>query len=174
MRAFISLDFPENAVKEIQAIQSKLPAFNGRLIEKENLHLTLKFLGKIDEKMLEKINSLLSGIKFPAMNLSFGEIGTFDYKGTPKIVWLKISGADKLQGEIDKALEELFLPEKRFMSHLTIARIKQIKSKEEFQKAIADIKYNKLGFKANSFALKESVLTKQKPAYKILKNYKSI
>jgi len=52
MRCFIGIDLPIVAVKEIQKIQKKLePNFTGRLTSSENLHLTLKFLGKIQDSV---------------------------------------------------------------------------------------------------------------------------
>ncbi|MEK6848613.1 MAG: 2'-5' RNA ligase family protein [Nanoarchaeota archaeon] len=49
MRCFICVEMPHEAVKEIMRIQGilKKTNFNGKLIERENLHLTLKFLGEI-------------------------------------------------------------------------------------------------------------------------------
>ena len=53
MRCFIGIDLPIVAVKEIQKIQKKLkPNFVGRLTTSENLHLTLKFLGEIEDEAI--------------------------------------------------------------------------------------------------------------------------
>jgi len=60
MRAFISLELPEEIKKEIVKIQNKLPEFIGKKTEKQNLHLTLKFLGEVGEEELEKIKKKLN------------------------------------------------------------------------------------------------------------------
>jgi 2'-5' RNA ligase len=47
MRAFISIEFPEEIKNELKKIQEQLPEFKGKNTEPKNLHLTLKFLGEI-------------------------------------------------------------------------------------------------------------------------------
>ena len=50
MRCFIGIDLPIVAINEIQKTQKKLKSnFTGRLTSSENLHLTLKFLGEIED-----------------------------------------------------------------------------------------------------------------------------
>ena len=56
MRCFIGIDLPIAVIKEIKKIQIKLePNFTGRLTSSENLHLTLKFLGEIEEDSINDV-----------------------------------------------------------------------------------------------------------------------
>ena len=129
-RAFISIDFPSEVIKEVARIQSVLNTranFTGKITELENLHITLKFLGHISKSQLQQVKKLLSTISFPVLNLSLNSCGTFNFRSNPKIIWIKVTGnIHQLQKEIDQVLKPLFKPESRFMSHLTIARIKQM------------------------------------------------
>ena len=59
MRTFIAIDIPDSIKNEIIKIQNSLPEFIGKKTEKENLHLTLKFLGEIDEEKIELIKKEL-------------------------------------------------------------------------------------------------------------------
>ncbi|NMB66904.1 RNA 2',3'-cyclic phosphodiesterase [Candidatus Woesearchaeota archaeon] len=170
MRCFISLDIPEEIKNEIIKIQEKIPEFIGKKTEKENLHLTLKFLGEINKNQLEIIKEKLKEIKFQELNLSINSIGVFIQKNRI-ILWLKISGAEELQKKIDFLLKEIFPEEKRFMSHLTIARIKKLKDKKSFFEFINNFKFQPFSFNINSFSLKQSVLTKIKPEYKTIERY---
>ena len=172
MRAFISIDMPENVRKEIKLIQEHLPEFTGKLTENENLHLTLKFLGEISEQALKEIKEKLSKIRFSKLGLSLGEIGTFDYQGMPHIVWIKINHSESLQHKIDVALSDLFPREERFMSHLTIARVKFVSNLEKFKQAIQKINYEKMSFITSSFELKESKLSRAGPTYTSVESYK--
>ena len=150
MRVFIAIDIPKNIRKEIVAIQNNLPEFSGKKTEPENLHLTLKFLGEIDEEKVEEVKKKLSEIKFRKFQAELSEIGVF----TPsflKIIWVKLGGCDEIQKEVDKKLEGLFAKEKRFMSHLTIARVKNVNDRRRFL--------------VNSIKLKKSTLTPEKPIY---------
>src|SRR3989338_347573 len=118
MRAFIAVDIPEKIKREIVKIQNSLPEFKGKTTEPENLHLTLKFLGEVNQEALEKVKNKLKSIKFEQFETEIDSIGTFN----ARIVWLHMAGCEELQRKIDGSLKGLFLPEKRFMSHLTIAR----------------------------------------------------
>jgi len=170
-RVFICIDFPDEVIKEIARVEELVSKkkFTGKLTELENLHLTLKFLGEIDDDMLEKVKERLGKIKFKGMELKLGEIGLFNHGGNPKIVWIKVEGKGiwDLQKQIDTSLKGIFPEEERFMSHLTIARVKYVKDKADFKKHIENINVKPIKFKIDRFKLKSSDLKKSKlgPVY---------
>ena len=167
MRAFIAVDIPKKIKKEVVKIQNSLPEFKGKKTEQENLHLTLKFLGEVNQEALEKVKNKLKSIKFEQFETEIDSIGTFN----ARIVWLHMAGCEELQRKIDGSLKGLFLSEKRFMSHLTIARVKEIKDKKSFLKELGKIKFDKIGFEVKEFKLKISTLTRKGPAYEDLEVY---
>lgn len=167
MRVFIAVDLPEEIKKEIKKVQKLLPEFLGKKTEEENLHLTLKFLGEIDEKKIEEIKRRLEEIKEIRFEAEIDALGFFN-EDFIKIIWLHLDGCEKLQKEVDEKLKDLLPKEKRFMSHLTIARVKNIKNKENFLKKFNKIKINPLSFTVESFKLKKSILTASKPIYEDL------
>ena len=77
IRAFISVDIPESMQREIVKIQENLPDFKGKLTKTENLHLTLKFLGDIDEKIMPEVKKRLKEIDVHAFEAKISEIGVF-------------------------------------------------------------------------------------------------
>lgn len=170
MRTFISIDIPEELKKEIRKIQEKLPEFRGKFIEPENLHLTLKFLGEISEEKVEEIRRRLSEIKFRKFESEIDSIGVFS-ENFIKIVWLHLTNCDALQRDVDKKLDNLFKKEERFMSHLTIARVKAIRDKREFLKELRQMEVPKIKFIVQNFKLKKSILTKQGAIYETLEEY---
>ena len=172
MRTFISLDMPEKVKGEIRKIQEQLPEFFGKKTELENLHLTLKFLGEIDEQKIKLVKEKLKEIKFNKFEAEIDLIGVFSEKFV-RIVWLHLKGAEELQKKIDGKLKGLFEPEKRFMSHLTIARIKSVRDKELFLEKLEEIKFLEIKFNVDCFKLKKSTLTKEKAVYEVLEEYKS-
>lgn len=170
-RVFISIDIPEDIKKEIKKIQNLLPDFKGKLTEKENLHLTLKFLGEQDLETLEKIKEKLKEIEFNKIDCQIDSIGVFSEKYI-RIVWLKIIGAEELQKVIDEKIHEIgFEKEKRFMGHLTIARVKNLKNKKEFLENLKEIKIPELRFSVKEFRLKKSFLKPEGPEYKTLESF---
>ena len=170
MRIFVSINLPEEVKKEIKEIQDKLPDFFGKKTETENLHLTLKFLGEIDEDKIEKVKNRLKEIRFNSFETEIKELGIFSEKFV-RIVWLHVKNCEELQRKIDFALKDLFESEKRFMSHLTIARVKKIKDKREFLRKLKEIKIPEIKFKVDRFYLMKSELNSKGPVYNILEEF---
>ena len=119
MRVFIGIDFPKEVREEIRKIQERLPEFKGKKTELENIHLTLKFLGEIDERLVERVKEKLKDIKFESFEFKVNKIGVFSEKFV-RIVWLGIDETDReskklweLQQKIDSQLEGFFEKEKR-------------------------------------------------------------
>ncbi len=167
MRTFISIEIPEKIKKEIIKIQNQLPNFNGKKTEKENLHLTLKFLGEVDEKKLDQIRKILRKIKLNSFETEIKKIGMF----SDRIIWLGMTNCNELQKEIDNKLSGLFEIEKRFMGHLTIARIKNLEYRKQFLEKIRNIKIPPIKFVIKSFNLKKSKLGKPGPVYEDIEIY---
>lgn len=174
-RCFICIQFPEEVIKEIARVQEELGKmkFTGKITEIENLHLTLKFLGEIDDKKLNEIKGRLKKIEFREFNAKLSESGTFSIHGNPRIVWIKIGGIGifELQKKIDDALNGLFKKEERFMSHLTIARIKYAKDKKRFIDYAERLSVKKTNFKVNKFILMKSEPKSPCPIYSVIEEY---
>jgi 2'-5' RNA ligase len=170
IRAFVSIDIPKEIKKEIVRIQNSLPEFRGKKTEAENLHLTLKFFGEIDEDVMNKVKDRLRKIKFDELELELDSIGVFS-QNFIKIIWLHIIGSEKLQKRIDESLKDLFRTEDRFMGHLTIARVKNIKDKRKFLEDLNRMKIPMMKFKVREFELKKSTLTEQGPIYEDIETY---
>lgn len=170
MRCFIAVDFPNEVKKEIKKIQDRLPDFIGKKTEIDNLHLTLKFLGEIDENKLEEVKKRLNEIKLKSFETKIDSIGVFS-PSFIKIIWLHLINCNELQKQIDDKLSYLFKKEKRFMSHLTISRVKKVKSKNEFLKNLNKIKINNEKFNVNNFKLQKSTITSEGPKYETIEEY---
>jgi 2'-5' RNA ligase len=171
IRTFISIDLPKRVQKEVKKLQDELPGFEGKRTEPENLHLTLKFLGEINEEKIIEVKKRLKEIKFKRFESEIDEIGYFSPEFI-RIIWIHLSNCDELQELIDEKLKGLFKPEYRFMSHVTIARVKYLKNKNYFLGELKKIKIpSGLKFKVNNFELKKSTLTPDGPIYEILERY---
>lgn len=182
-RCFVSIDLPRRVINEIVKIQKQIwrkNLFVGRVTEPENLHLTLKFLGEIDENKINEVKKLLNGIKFESfesklgsgrqVQAELGKIGIFSKK-IVRIVWVDLKGVFGLQKQIDSCLSSLFEPENRFMSHVTIARVKHVHNKKEFVKYLESVSPEKIKFSINEFYLMESELNREGPVYRDIEKY---
>ena len=98
MRAFIAIELPYQMREYLSEIQEQLVLNDAKikLVDKKNLHLTLKFLGEIDDKKIEQINKSLSKIKFTPQTISISEIGVFPSENYIKVIWAGIKPAEKI------------------------------------------------------------------------------
>ena len=178
MRTLIAIDFPSEVLGEITRIQEiigKNIKFNGKVTESENLHLTLKFLGEIEPKKVEEVKKKLEEIKIKKFEARLADIGSFSVRGKPRIVWVKVEGEGiwKLQSLIDNLMREIgFKEEERFMSHVTLARVKYVKDKIKFIDYIKCLKAKGLKFSVDGFKLVKSELRKTGPVYSVIQEYK--
>ena len=136
-RCFICIEISREAIDEVENIQKQIKKkniFYGKFTEPENLHLTLKFLGEISEEKIEDVRKELGEIKQQGFEASLGELGTFINRYN-SILWINLNGKQiwGLQEIIDAKMRGLgFAPEERFMSHITIARMKKISPSDFF------------------------------------------
>lgn len=174
-RAFIAIDFSSEVIKEIARAQELLSKkkFIGKLTELENLHLTFKFLGEIDDEKLEKVKEKLKNLKFNSFSAKLGDIGVFHYHKNPRLVWIKVLGKGiwDLQKQIDLVLKDIFPLEERFMSHLTIARLKYVKDKKGFDESLKALTVKDIIFSVENFKLMKSELRELGPVYFVIDKY---
>ena len=131
MRCFIGIELSLEATKEIERLQKIIkPHFVGKTTSSKNLHLTLKFLGEIEDATLNEVKKKLSSIKHQSFELILNKLGVFSQKFI-KMVWVKVITVP-LQSLIDHYLKDIFEPEHRFMGHITIARVKKMRTNNHF------------------------------------------
>lgn len=130
IRAFIAIDLDDRVIEKVYNVIGILKSriTDIRWVKRENLHLTLKFLGNIAESQVEPIAAALThplGL-FSPCTISAKGLGVFPDFRRPKILWVGLTGNRLVQlaAEIESALMPLgFTPENRaFTPHLTIGR----------------------------------------------------
>lgn len=177
MRCFIAIDLPEGIKDYISQIQSSLPEADMKLVEKHNLHLTLAFLGEIDSFHVERCKQLLSQFKFQKFNASLGNIGFFPSESYIRVVWISLEPQETVKNiffQIYDKLRNEFNFDRRFESHITLARVKFIHDKEKFIKQLLSLDVQRKEFMVDSFALKKSTLTQKGPVYEDIEAFQLI
>ncbi|MDD5191818.1 MAG: RNA 2',3'-cyclic phosphodiesterase [Candidatus Nanoarchaeia archaeon] len=174
-RCFIAIDLSReaiNSIKEIQKLLKKQSLFNGKFTEPENLHLTLKFLGEISDDKIKEVKKKLQEVSFEEFEAGLGEVGVFSKKFI-KIIWIKLKGNGifELQKQIDEKLMDLFPVEDRFMSHITISRVKTVGDKKALLDYVSKVKTENIKLKVDKFFLKKSELKPEGPVYEDLGAY---
>ena len=182
MRLFIAIDIDDkNILYEIERIQKYLinEGVKGTFPSKDQLHITVKFLGEVLDEKIDSIDNKLKTIKFSPFILKFNGITGFPSIRSPRVVVVEIDENTSLQylfKEIERNMVSLgFKKEKRsFSPHLTIARVKKAWSwKKYISDKLLSLSFN-YEYLVNSFKLKSSVLTPNGPIYNDLFIYSGV
>lgn len=177
-RAFIAIDIDEPLRQKLADFQNQLMTTGGdfKLVEPKNIHVTLKFLGEVPDKKVEEITEAIKKavIGTKKFNMEVKKIGAFPNLNYTRVIWAGVEkGGDEviaLQKRIEKELQQIgFRPESNFVPHLTIARVRSPKNKEEVARFIREKSSIDFGTtQVLAVELKESTLTPKGPIYKTL------
>jgi 2'-5' RNA ligase len=176
MRCFVAIALPASVKTLLVRVQEALRRADAdvKWVEEENLHLSLKFLGDLEEDALSGLKGILSveALRWPSMALSYSGIGTFPERGEPRVVWAGCGGdlstLAALAGAVERAAEQVGVPRERkpFVAHLTIGRVRSSRNVKRLQSAIAAQREVPLGRdEIQEFVLYRSTLTNQGPFY---------
>ncbi len=182
MRAFVAIPVPDDIKQYARMMRNELGRARPDIkwVEYQNYHLTLKFLGEIEYKMLPELKKNLSmaGDSSPVFNLSAGGIGFFPNQTRPRVMWMGIKGemekAVFLGDRVDAYLGALgFEAEKDHRFHLTLGRIRSEAGLKEMRSILDKMpgKDNLRSFKIEHFHLMESTLSSAGPQYSILETF---
>lgn len=179
-RLFIAIDFADEVKRSIyQNAKNLIKGSDLRISKPENLHITIKFLGDVEEtKIPEIISSLdfLKSIRGEAVN--FSRYGFFYRNRVPSVFWLKCEVGEKVMMTVNKletVCEKIgFKKEDReFVPHLTLSRIKREPEHVLIQKILNEPAVN-LTTTIYNITLFSSVLTEKGAIYTILHNYEEL
>ena len=181
MRIFIAVELPESVRERLGQLQGKLKGTENsiRWVNPSLIHLTMKFLGEVKEKNLEKVIQIAENAagRFSVFELKIGEIGVFPNFSSPRVIWVGIEeGKDKLEtlaAELEEKLgqEGFSRNSRKWTSHLTLARVKVLKARERLKALL--LQYCKevegIEVKVKSLSVIKSELTPRGPIYTVLK-----
>lgn len=167
MRLFIALNF--NELKDYFAeLQTQIPK-EGKFTFPKDFHLTLKFLGEVEDLKVEEIKKILSEIKFKQFEAKVTHVGVFTEQFV-RVVWVKAESDEiiNLQKKIDEKLINFRKDEFTFQPHITLARVKSVDDKTKFIEQIHKIRKIEKTVKIHDFELVKSILTPEGPVYEVV------
>jgi len=178
VRVFLNIDIENRALlSQISETQRKLDTSSAKmkLVEIENIHFTLRFLGDTSLTRIDQIESCLSKIKIEPFEIVVRGVGAFPTKRRPRVIWIGVTqNANRISDlkiEIDSHLEEVgYRVEKtKFIPHATIARVRYIKDAEKLASNLDDLTNQPIGsMTVSKFNMKKSTLTPSGPIYETL------
>lgn len=180
MRTFIAIELPEKIKTALSSIQNQLKTTGAdvKWVKEENIHLTLKFLGGINEQTLEKVKNILgeTAKTTPPFQMRIGSLGAFPKIDFPRVIWAgAVQGeteSKKIADQLEDQLAEINIPkeERPFSAHITLGRLRSGRNKEKLTTMLNKLKDEMeiLEFKVEKITLFASKLTPGGPIYESL------
>ena len=179
-RIFIAINLPEEIKNELMKYQEKWPDLPAKWTKKENMHITLNFLGNISEERLadivEKVKEV--AIRHSCFDVNFDKISYAPKdKIPPRMIWAQSTEKNlpliKLKKDLDEKLNNF--ENKDFSCHITLARIRNFDWQKSDLEEIPNIEQDiNLSFKINSIKIIESRLKRSGPEYSVIQSYNLI
>lgn len=182
MRLFIAIELPEGIKQAIAGLQDRLKAGGARAnwTRPGGIHLTLKFLGEVEEAKVPAIVRALDDAARGTgpLRIEVTGAGAFPHTRAPRVLWLGVAGDTgklaALQARIEDAMAGLGFEReaRKFSPHLTLARIRFAKPRDNWQQRIDDIRNIALGsFEASSVSLMQSELKREGAVYTEIRRF---
>ncbi|NYZ77042.1 RNA 2',3'-cyclic phosphodiesterase [Candidatus Micrarchaeota archaeon] len=171
-RLFVAVELPEELRNRIHSLAGELPQDAVKAVEKENIHLTLKFLGDTPESKVAEIIERLEGVSSGPFRCAVSGAGVFPNPDYIRVVWVGLHCEEmpKLAAEVERALEGIGKKEERgFSPHITIARVRKKIDVSAFLAKHASENFG--GFGASEFVLIGSELGREGPTYTAIKRF---
>lgn len=131
IRLFVAIDLPEDVKDDLSQI--KMGIAGAKWMERDQMHLTLRFIGEVDGIQFKELANLLSEIEFKQFEIRLNGVGTFESRGMVRVIWVGVSKSDELlhlQRKIERKLIQFGLQpeERKFFPHITLSRLNNISS----------------------------------------------
>jgi RNA 2',3'-cyclic 3'-phosphodiesterase len=168
LRLFVAIDPPEEIRAQLSAMCFGIPG--AKWLEKEQIHLTLRFIGEVDGGRFEDIREALTAIRAEPFSMRLKGVGYFPPRKQPRVLWVGVesnSSLLQLRNRVEKALVRTGVePEHRkFAPHLTLARLKDTPPTKLANFLAGNALYASTPFEVTEFQLYSSKLTREGAAH---------
>jgi len=175
LRAFVALEVPrESVIEEMVSAQEELRKTQAdlKIVSRENLHFTVKFLGEISEWQTREADKRLKSLELNRAAVTLEGVGAFPSPGHPNVIWAGVAQADR--GKIVPIAESVIAElrgigeedSRPFQPHITLARVRSPARKEALVSFIQLNAARKFGdAELTHLKLKSSELTPRGPVY---------
>ncbi len=192
MRLFVALSLPPEVAQSILLIQGGVPG--ARWMTREQLHLTLRFIGEVDGRDAAMLDDALAAIAAPAFSLQLHGVGQFGNKehrpgkvrsGFPSgrattikshTLWAaarKSDPLDHLQRKVDSAIRRVGQSQDahKFMPHVTVGRLRNPEGGKVIEWLTHHALFTSPEFRVDAFHLYSSRLTSDGSVYAVERDY---
>lgn len=169
IRLFCAIELPEGLRSRLISLGGGLPG--ARWIPEENLHLTLRFIGEVNESSFDDIVAALSTVNSSSFDLAVAGVGHYERARRPTVLWAGVDANPdliQLHDRIEAALRRAgFKPEdRRYDPHVALARFNDNVSRDRVAAFLrANSLFRAASFRVEYFVLFSSVLGRSGPTY---------
>jgi 2'-5' RNA ligase len=161
IRLFVAIPLPETVRDQLAGLCAGVRG--ARWNPPENMHLTLRFIGEVEEPSFADIAGVLSMIEARAFPLRFRGVGQFGDRRRARVLWAGVAGSEPLRalrGRIEGLLQRAGIaPEgRRYSPHVTLARLKATRPAHVAPFLAAHGGFESTAFQADRFILYSSHL----------------
>jgi len=182
LRLFVAVELPASVRRALGELARDLARCRAdvKWVEEENFHLTLKFLGEVDQARLPEVQEALARAARGAKPFSFEATGTgaFPSPGRPRVIWVGVGrGAEELgslAARVDAELARVgFAAEARpFSPHLTLGRVRSPRGVGDLVRALEQACFPAREVPVGEIVLFQSVLGRAGPVYTPVARYR--
>ena len=173
MRLFVAIALPDSVADGLVMLQGGIPG--ARWSTREQLHLTLRFIGEVDGRDAAAIDDALAAIRSPGFALELKGVGEFGGRN-PRALWAGVRDEGPvvhLQRKIESAVQRagIAAEERKFSPHITLARLRGAPRDRVITFLSAHALYASGPFEVNGFILYSSTLTPNGSLYRPERSY---
>ena len=174
MRLFVALAIPDEIMESLERIQAGVPGAHWQ--SREQMHLTLRFIGEVDGAEARAIDDALAAIRAAKFTLELHGTGAFGGK-KPHAIWAGVRRSEPLlhlQRKIETAMQRIGLEAepRKYTPHVTLARLGRGSDPGRVADYLAGhALYTSAPFEAGAFILYSSLLTSDGSIYRAERAY---
>jgi 2'-5' RNA ligase len=173
VRLFVALSIPDQVAQDLMLLQGGVPG--ARWQSREQLHMTLRFIGEVDGRDARAIDDALAGIEVPAFAVQLHGVGQFGNK-QPHTLWAaarKHEMLEHLARKVDTAIRRVGQPQDahKFTPHVTLARLRNPQLDKVLEWLTAHALFTSAEFTVHAFRLYSSKLTSDGSIYRVEQEY---
>jgi len=176
MRLFYAIELSSSMQEALHRAQKALSHLPGNIswTKKENIHLTIKFLGDTEDKKIPALKRALDTIakQSQTFSISLDQLSAFPNTQKPRIIWCGVKNEGDIipviAKQLDKRLTRLGYKkaERPFRAHVTIGRVRHPIKRSNYKQALSDFSLDtKLAYTVNKLSLIKSKLTSAGSVY---------
>jgi 2'-5' RNA ligase len=162
IRLFVAIPLPENLRDRLQSLCHGVR--DARWVSRDTMHLTLRFIGEVEEPLVDEICDALSEVRSEAFPLRLAGVGHFETGRKVRTLWAGVEKSPallSLQERVESAVRRggAAPDSRRFTAHVTLARLKPSPSHKVAGWVEANAMFGTEPFTVDRFVLYESFLS---------------